>query len=320
MCYHEVRNYGFNHIIRRYSGFPWYLPLPAHMEHGWTPYDFALKTDLKSDKPLMLVFNRRREKIWKKESSMHVAIMGSPFIHYKNAKRLNKSPNASGTIAFPSHSIYEGESRFSVEKYCRLLNDLPAEFKPIKICLFYLDYISPRAQIYKNAGFEVVTAGPKFTGSLDFANRFYRHLLSCRYATSNSVGSYAFYAIDLDIPFFLWGDKPKLVDNKKDINISKRKRRGESKLSRIARAIFSTGPSKTISRRQKDFVAEQMGVDACLTQEELHILLKKTYKSNRYFRYIPVHLWSCALNKIIFDAPWTGWLVRLRAKWGKRAK
>ena len=48
----EMSDYGFNTIIRSYCGFPKMLTLPCHLEHGWTPLDEPLVTDLKTDKDL----------------------------------------------------------------------------------------------------------------------------------------------------------------------------------------------------------------------------------------------------------------------------
>lgn len=220
MHYREVRNYGFSHIIRKYAHFPWYLPLPAQIEHGWTIYTEALKSDLSTNKPLMLVFSRRRAKAWVKRSDIPVAIMGSPFIHYKNINRISKQKNAKGTVVFISHSTFDIKCEFDISGFCEELKKLPKKYKPVTICLFYLDFIDKKTDVYRKMGFEVTCAGPKFVNSLDFPRRFYEILSSHKYATSNAIGSYAFYAVDLEIPFFLTGSRPKLVNQgDRDVNL-----------------------------------------------------------------------------------------------------
>ncbi len=316
MRYHEVRNYGFNHIVRQYANFPWYLPLPAHMEHGWTCYDNALRSDLKTDKPLMLVFNKHRKAVWKKESNVPVAVIGAPFIHYKNINNITRKRNAAGTVAFPSHSTFEVKSKYDIKNYCQVLKNLPKEYQPVTVCLFYLDYIDDRAKIYRENGFTVVTSGPKFTDSLGFAKKFYQILSSHRYATSNTIGSYTLYAVDMGIPFFLTGKKSKLVNiANKDINVREASKRGEPALHKEAVALFSTGPVKKIVESQRKFVREQTGIDDCLDPKGLNRLLWKTFRDNKYWsKAVLPYLISIIYYKLVFNAPWTGLLIRLRKK------
>jgi hypothetical protein len=318
MRYREVRNYGFNHIIRKYAHFSWYLPLPAQIEHGWTAHTEALKSDLNTDKPLMLVFNRRRAKAWEKRSDIPVAVMGSPFIHYKNINRISKQKNAKGTVVFISHSTFDIKCEFDISRFCKELKKLPEKYQPITICLFYLDFIDKKTDIYRKMGFKVACAGPKFVNSLDFPRRFYEILSSHKYATSNAIGSYAFYAIDLGIPFFLTGPRPKLINQgDKDVNLLGVERHGETEFHKKVYGLFSTGPAEKISKKQADFVADEMGVNDCLSGKKLGLLLRKYYKQNNYYKLIALHIMSLVLHGVIFNAPWTGLAMSVRNRLGK---
>lgn len=312
MNYQETRNYGFNKIIKKYSGFPWYLPLPAHMEHGWTSYSKALRTDLQTNKPLMLVFNRHRYNLWRKESDIPVAIMGAPYVHFKNLYKVEKSPLAKGTIAFPGHSTFDVDCQYKINEYCQALKELPKSFQPVTVCLYYLDYITPKADIYRQAGFKVVTAGPNISDSLKFPSNLYRLLRQHKYATSNSVGTNAFIAVDFGMPFFVLGDKPKL-NSQSDMNVKDQSRIGPSALSEQARELFSTGPVKVISKEQKAFAARQVGVQDCLSSAELGRLLRSQLQGQNIFLLIPPYLFSSLISKFLFDAPWTALVVRIRA-------
>ena len=312
--YQEMRNYGFNHIIKKYADFPWYLPLPAHMEHGWTIHTEALKSDLKTDKPLMLVFSQRRQEAWRKESKIPAKIMGSPYIHFKNMQNIKKGNFAKGTVAFPSHSTYDVFSYFEIEKYCEELKNLPKEFKPLTICLFYLDYIDKKANIYRKHGFEVVTAGYKFSNSLDFVKNFYDILSKHKYATSNTVGSYSFCAVDLNIPFFLRGDRPAL-ESKSDINVLKYIKSGESGVSNKANRLFSTGPIREITPEQMIFVKEEMGTGDCLSPEQMNKLLWKYSTMNAfYLKNIILFLISSLFAYLFFNTSLAGLMVWCKKK------
>ncbi|MFA6423039.1 MAG: hypothetical protein WCW17_01150 [Patescibacteria group bacterium] len=316
MQYNEVRNYAFNYIMKDYASFSHFLPMPCHMEHGWSPTEESEVSDLKTDKPLMLVFSKRRAEAWKRKSNIAVAIMGSPFIHYKNAHNITKQTNAKGTIVFPSHSTYDLKSRFDVQKYCLKLKTLPSDFFPITICLLWLDFIDKKADIYRKNGFQVVSAGPKFTNSLDFVKNFYKILSNYKYASSNDVGSYTFYSIDLGIPFFLLGESPVLINKDcRDVNVGEKTSLADFKWGREAIGLFSTGPVKKISAIQKRFVDQEMGINDCLTPEGMNNIFWKYYNKNKYWKraFFP-YLFSSLWANIMYNGPWISLLILIRKK------
>jgi len=310
----ETSCYGINWIIKEYAKFPKYLPLPCHMEHGWTPIENALKSDLVSNKPLMLVFSKRRAEAWKKKSQISVEIMGSPFIHFKNMHHVTKQKDAKGTVVFPSHSTYDLISQFSVEQYCQELKNLPVKFQPVTICLFWLDFIEKKADIYRKNGFKVVSAGHKFSIGLDFVKNFYKILSSHKYASSNEVGSYTFYAIDLGLPFFLTGKAPVLNNVGEDVNVGKTARTNDFRYGVIASRLFKTGPITKISAKQKKFVDFEMGLNDCLSRSQLQALLNRYNRSYQSFSSTVVYLLESALLRFILNGPWGKSFIAMRKK------
>lgn len=310
----ETRNYGINLILKEYARFPRYLPLPCHMEHGWTPIAEALVSDLKTNQPLMMVFSQRRAKAWKRVSQIPVAIMGSPFTLYKEVHRINQRPDALGTVAFPSHSTYDLKSQFNIKRYCQELKHLPKEFQPVTICLFWLDFINQKANLYRQQGFKVVTAGSGLTNSLSFVKNHYQILSSHRYSTSNEVGTYAFHSIDLGIPFFMTGkEQPVLLNVGGDVNVGKDVRLKDFNLGQKVVKLFSTGPVQKISEEQRHFVADEIGAGYHLSREEMRVLLWKYAKRDRYWlKALLPYLISTAAVVLLFNAPWTRLLVSIR--------
>lgn len=316
MQYREVRNFGFNYIIKEYARFPRWLPLPAHMEHGWNPSRDPLVSDLGSDKPLMLVFSKRQKEAWKKKSDIPVEVMGSPFIHYKNIHNITLKPDAKGTIAFPAHSTYFLKYKFDIKKYCQTLQKLPNRFQPVTVCLMWLDYIDPSADIYQDMGFNVVTAGPKITNSLDFVKNFYKILSSFKFATSNDVGSYSFYAVDLGIPFFLTGVNPAIINKMgRDVNSPESSYVRDLKWGKRSIDMFSTGPTSKISEAQRKFVASEMGVKDCLARHQLNSVLWSYFNNNYYWiiAFLP-HIISSLWISFVFNGPWIGQLIKVRKR------
>jgi hypothetical protein len=313
MKYSDTRSYGINHILREYARYPWYLPLPCHMEHGWTPLDEALVSDLKTTKPLMMVFSRRRLQAWQRKSQIPAAIMGSPLILYRKTHHITKQATATGTVAFPSHSTYDLQSRFDISKYCQELKNLPSEFQPVTVCLFWLDYIDKTADIYRQSGFKVVTAGHKLSNSLEFARRHYEILSTHKYATSNEVGTYAFHSVDLGIPFFITGQEPVLLNVGGDVNVGHDVRLDDFELGTKVMRLFSTGPRTSITQEQEEFVSREVGASDHLGREEMHNLLYHHLTSKGYYlrAFFPFIL-DTILSGLIFNAPWTRLLIRAR--------
>jgi hypothetical protein len=313
----EVLKYGFNKIIKEYAKFPKYLPLPCHMEHGWTAHDDALKSDLVTDKSLMFVFSRRRALAWKRASKIPVEVMGSPFMHYKNLRGFSKKKDAKGIVVFPTHSTYGLKPNYDIEDFCQRLNSLPEKYKPITICLFWIDYINIGKK-YKNYGFKVVSAGAKFSNSLSFAKKFYSILSGHKYSASNEVGSYTFYAIDFKIPFFLIGEAPKVENiGNKDVNMGSSGKLTDYKVGAWATKLFSTGPIDKILDSQSKFVNDEMGVGDCLSRNEMNKVLLKYFKQNNYKKLTLIYLISLFPRWILCNSPLASLYVRIRNKLAK---
>lgn len=263
--------YGLHAIIREYASCSATLPLFCRYQHGWDPIPKADPYDAQTDKPLMLVWNKRRLKIWNEESSIPAAIVGAPFIHYRKLRKIEKDIDAKGTIAFPAHSTSTIDAVFDIDGYCKQLQSLPGEFQPITICLHLHDVERKKEEIYKKYGFEVVNAGPIWVLGFEFVQKFYEILRSHKYATSNQVGSYSFYAVEMGIPFFIFGESANLENSGEPLMPS------NFSYSDYPLGVFATtmfqGPTQVISEEQKKFVEDELGVHDCLSGIELRELL-----------------------------------------------
>jgi hypothetical protein len=268
--------YGFNAIISEYAGCPLMLTLSCRYQHGWTPLTAANPYDLLTDKPLMLVFSKRRLQAWNEASNIPAAIMGAPFVHYRRLRQIEKDIDANGTVVFPSHSTELIDAVFDIDGYCQQLKNLPIEFHPITICLHDNDLARKKDVIYKKYGFNIVTAGPKYVPGFEFVQKFYEILRSHKYATSNQVGSYAFYAVEMGIPFFILGE-PAVMENSGEELMPSKYCILDYPMGAFATKMFQ-GPTQVISEKQKNFVEEELGVHDCLSGIELRQLLLESNK------------------------------------------
>lgn len=309
----DMEAYGSNLIIKAYARFPRFLPLPAHLEHGWTPIASVVKTDLQPArfKGSILVFSQRRREAWRKESHLPVAIMGAPLAIYRKMAKISPSIKATGTVAFPSHSTLTIESKFNLEKYCRDLLALPDGFHPVTICFQYPDIKLGRDKIYRQHGFKVRTAGKKLRGSLEFVANFYRILSDHRYATSNDIGSYTFYAVEMGIPFFLYGERPYVINiGMRDENIGKTARISDYTLGRRTERLFGTAPSRKITKEQAKFVSREIGLGDRLSPDEIRRFLFNQTKSPKYWLVkVPLY-YLLTFLKLIVPRDLAYWLYR----------
>lgn len=300
--YLDMEGYGSNLIVKKYCGFPKCLPLPCFLQHGWTSLPKAAKSELEGAKykRLMLVYNKRRETVWREASKIPVAIMGTPFVHYRKMKKITQNANARGTIALPTHSTMFTEIKYDVDAYCKKLKALPKEFHPITVCLLHTDIKRGQDIDYRRNGFEVVSAGKKLRGSLDFAKNFYEILSSHKYATSNEIGTYTFYAIEMGLPFFLWGDEPYTVNiGNKDPNIGPTAKMTDYSLGRFARQLFNTGPSARISKSQAEFVEYELGINDAVGPKKIKDILWANTKNVRYWLLnVPMYFLLSVIKKI----------------------
>jgi len=277
LLFDEDRKYSLNRIIRLLTGFPEDKPLPCRYEHGHTPSDDKPVNDLKTKKRLMLVYNKRRLDIWQRYSKKKAVVIGSPFVQYRRLKNIHKVEDANGTIAFPMHSTLKDKSIFDRQEYSQKLKELPDVFHPIKVCVHEHDFSHGYDKIYRSQGFEVVTAGVR--EKPDFVDNFYEILRHCKYATSNGFGSYLFYAVEMGIPFFIFGPKASIRFAGKKNSSERMTKDGE--FGAYIEKLFSTYPDVEISEEQRIAVEREVGVNDAISREELYRLLMDNYRRQR---------------------------------------
>ena len=172
---------------------------------------------------------------------------------------MKAKPGARGTLAYPSHSLPDIDDVSDVEKYIRDLRTLPDEYQPVVVSLHYHDINKGRHRIFLDSGIPVYTAGTPH--DYRFTERFYSILSNFKYTTSNFLGSYIFYSIEMGIPFFFHGDKPvfkkAIHNNEADFNF---KAVGNSINSGDYIYELFNNKQGHITNEQKKFVHNQLGL------------------------------------------------------------
>lgn len=270
----KIINYGISDIVRKWCNYPKWLPFRFEIHHGWYTAIEPRDTDLRSNSPIMMVYNKRQKDMWEKRSKKPVFIVAAPFIHFRRMEKIEQNKNACGTIVFPSHSGTKVVPVFNTKKFCNDLKKLPKEFQPITICLHDDDLRRGFDKIYIENGFKVVCAGHRH--SAQFAEKFYNILKKHKYSTSNALGSYVLYSVEMGIPFYLYGD-----------NVSYLGPNGTEKKESIrphAVALFDVELDNVkITDEQKEFVINESGTAHHIDPKKLKVILIKAF----VFRSMP---------------------------------
>ena len=257
MPYWTAEGYGFGAVLRQYTGYPAFLPLCVETDHGAQLFYQPLKSELESDAPFMLFHNRIAAQRWRAVSKKPALVMSSPFALYRRLNAIEKPTNTRGTLVFPSHSTVAVSERSSWDLYVRELQHLPDNFKPIAACIYYVDILKERHHAFLNAGIPVLTAGNPFDPH--FTERFYRILSRFSFSTSNDIGSYSLYSIEMGIPFSLYGPRPNYW-NERDINLPLGESPTTYEVLNNLSEIF-VGLHTEISIEQQEFVRSLLGLD-----------------------------------------------------------
>lgn len=273
-------NYGHNVIVRNYCRCSRLMPINASIQHGWYGHGIGEFKDRKErhlkELPLMLVWSNRIAEEWRMNSNIPVVVIGAPFVHYRKMNSIIVDSNAAGTVVFPQHSTPSSVEIHNVNEYCQELLQLEDEYKPITICLHFRDVDQYKAR-FEKYGFKVVTAGNSRQPKARFAENFYNILSAHKFASSNSIGSFAFYAVEMGIPFFLLGPistKISRVDGEK-INYFV----GEhEKFNATVRELFSK-KSSYITEEQRQFVLNEVGSFDAVRSEDLKRILEYNFWS-----------------------------------------
>jgi hypothetical protein len=274
--YWTAEIYSLGKYIRKYGYYPSFLPLCIYTDHGagiigCPPYEH----ELNSDAPCQFYHAPKAVEEWRKVSSKPCYVLYSPSVFYRKLRKIEKAQDAKGTIAYPAHTTPSIEDVSDVEEYIKQLLNLPERFQPISVCLHMHDVIKGKFKIFQKYNIPVYTAGNSSDDR--FIERFYSILRNFSYATSNMVGSYLYYAVEMGIPFSIYGNREVFI-NKEDTNITI----GEwdpYKESRHYREAFDlfNGLYTDITQEQRSLVENDLGLSEGISRFHMSVVLYRSF-------------------------------------------
>lgn len=273
--YWTAEVYSFGKYIRDYAFYPIFLPLAIYTDHGAGCVDYPYKHELESSAPVQFYHSPVSVEKWKEVSSKPCYVLYSPFVFYRRSRKIEKDINASGTIAFPAHTTLSIDDVSDIEEYIKQLKELPDDFQPVSVCLHPTDINKGQYKVFMDHNIPVYTAGHGC--DMRFAERFYNILKNFKYSTSNIIGSYTYYSVEMGIPFSIYGANPKYI-NSSDPNVTMGEYDPYNELQsyKIMYDLFN-GLNKEISTEQREIVERDLGLKDGLNRLEMSKVLYRAF-------------------------------------------
>lgn len=218
--YSPVKFYGINQILKRYAGFPRQLPLPVHVQHGWTIIVYEL--DAKEEAPENWYWSKWLENKYRAQfKSINTRAVGSPFLYLLRLMNYTEDSTSKkeGSIVFPCHSSGLVKVDCNYEEYASRLDNLPPHYKPITVCMYYLDLEKGVDKPFRERGFNIVTNGSRESNSLgknSFLERFIANTQDKLYAFSNQLGSALLFSTAMGLTSYYFGPNISIDTSKSD--------------------------------------------------------------------------------------------------------
>jgi hypothetical protein len=276
--------YGIGKILKEYSRFPVFLPLPVNIQHGFVG-ERVSSHDARRDAPENWFWD---EKTFRLHIDSFPEIkgrtVGAPFLYLLRLVEYSELPanEKKGSIVFPSHSSAFVKVSADFNSFADQLGRLTEEFHPITICAYHIDLERGDYQPFIDRGYQVVTNGRSLYDE-SFLRNFLVNVKDKKYAISNIISSSLFFSNALGVISYRMGPVPDF-DNKdphlKHIEIKKEEQRDWDELGRYF--VFP----KVDFQFQRSCVDRILGKDLLLAPDQMRKLLWRNFFSIKYILMI----------------------------------
>lgn len=266
--------YSFGKCFRYMANYPNILPLFVQSDHGVGLNSGLYPHEVNGKNKIHFTWSPAKESRYSDCQDMRVIRIQHPWIFYRKALAKIRSTTPRGTIVFFTHHVpgvrWEGNDS---EEYFSQLRGLPDKFQPVVLCLHMHDINAGHHKELRRHGFPIVTAGN--TSSTKFVDRFYDLIKDYSYASSPDWGSQVAYCIEMGLPYFFLGERPKLIN----ISHSEMPLGGvmyqdefHAKMEEQAVALFRL-PVDAVTPEQRTFAESMLGLDSMVTPKQVSRIL-----------------------------------------------
>ncbi|NJL53237.1 MAG: hypothetical protein HC930_15545 [Hydrococcus sp. SU_1_0] len=270
--------YGIGKIIKEYAIFPDFLPLPVSIQHGWA--NITHVHDACSGSPENWFWTESIAIKYQNEfKGLNIRVVGAPFLYLLTHLNYVEPIEKEGSIVFPAHSSKLIKVECDFDKYADMLEELSDEYKPITICMYYLDIERGLDIPFRRKGFEIIKNGDSLY-DVNFLKQFINNTHGKKYAFSNQTTSALLFASVMGLVSFFYGPKVTLDSSDPDDNsldYSEDIRNWEQQWLRSFRF-----PDYNI-QNQREFTCNELGGSFLLSPKEMNKILYKSAFSAKYF-------------------------------------
>lgn len=281
--------YGMKKALHEITNLPRWMPAACHIEHGAVNIFRQGKPNsyiLSNPYPIIFLSNKDQYNYCRsyklKPINKPTFILGSLYPRYRRFKNINKQKTSKGSLVFAGHSTKTISVKSDWNKLIQQFKELPKQYKPLTICIYFIDYLKGVHVPFLEAGFDVVTAG--HISDPCFIDNFYNILRQFKYVISTDTGSHLYYAIEMDIPFMIYGMPGTYLSkgNNKDALAKEYKINSFDKFNDIYQ-LFTPTPEQIeqgieITEEQRRFVHEKIGTYDALPLEEVREIILQHQK------------------------------------------
>ncbi len=200
----ENRHYGHAEILLGYCGLAPDTAIPVRMQHGWQPGFGMRPQDMTQPGPKIVWSTRNLERA--SEAGYRGAeAVGAPWVYLEDEPDLGPEHERS-VLVVPFHGWEKESVAGTMSGYAEALSALVDQgFGPITVCLYWFEYEQPPLrEVFESRGFATTTMGHR-NDNPEFLRRQRALIRRHRFVSSNRVSTAAFYSLDADRAFFLYG-------------------------------------------------------------------------------------------------------------------
>ena len=271
--------YGHEFWFKNYSGYK--KPIKALIEHGvyFGENSSMVTNEIEYSMKKIITFGDYGETNLKKGFSDYRIVKVGPRIAYAEINKdyfneLNKNKGKTMTL-FPAHSIPTLKTIYNVKELISKVDEICQKnnISNKRVSLTHTDINSEYSKIYKENGFEVVSAG---LDQIDFLPKLLAIIKTTDLAISNSLGTNLGYCVFFNVPYILIGQKTKSDGRKEDIekeygnkNIIQKYQEETS----MFLDCFNEKNDMKITKKQYDLCNYYWGFDHIKTKNDLYYIL-----------------------------------------------
>lgn len=306
--------YSFGKCYRHMAHYPKFFPLFVFSDHGVALSSMMFSFELNNSANIHFTWHPDKVEKYKDCQDLKVVRVAHPWIGYRRAQGIARSDNHKGTLVFFSHHCPGIEwVGHDTEEYFETLKNLPEKYQPVVLCLHMHDINLDNHKKFRRYGFPIVTAGN--SSSAAFVDRFYDLVKNFSYATSHIFGSQVAYCVELGVPYFFLGDRPKSVNiSNENFPLGTELKYPVEKSITTGEALFRL-PVDRVTDEQRVFVESMLGLDSQLNRRQVSwIIWREFFYHWRQWFIIPKFMLSLIFRKLGMS----GVLRQLRQYFNKR--